>query len=127
MINEYTAKDAAIQSVRIMIDEMQFLKELPASDLVAELQRRNYKNFATHATDSEIEDEHSERELGDGDVNTSSDDELFQELERRGCYIFGEDRVEKVGNLIDKINQKRATIDEIYSMLEDITGRLICR
>ena len=119
--------ERSIISVDVRIDNQQFLQGLYKTDLVAELQRRNYKHFASHATDSEIKKEYTDRELdADSEINTASDEVLLRELESRDI-IFGKKSVKEAYSLIDKINQKRATIEEIYTLLEDITGKLICR
>lgn len=124
---EYLEGDRSVISVDVRINNRQFLSRLYASDLVDELQRRNYKHFASHATDSEIEKEYTDRELdAESEINTASDEVLLRELESRDI-IFGKKSVKEACSLIDKINQKRATIEEIYTLLEDITGKLICR
>ena len=120
---------AAIPDVRFSVDLTMLLKSVYDADLVHELRKRKWNGWVGEATDKEIEEEFEDRDLTSSKLTLSgaSDEQLFQELESRGVFIFGEDAIEKASNLIDKINQKRATIEEIYSLLEDITGKLICR
>ena len=119
----------AIPDVRFSVDMTMLLKSVYDADLVQELRKRKWNGWVGEATDTEIKEEFEDRDLTTSKLTLSgaSDEQLFQELELRGFFIFGEEAIEKAGNLIDKINQKRATIEEIYTLLETITGKLICR
>jgi hypothetical protein len=119
----------AIPNVRFSVDLTMLLKSVYEADLVNELRKRGWNGWVGEATDTEIKEEFEDRDLKTSKLTLSgaSDEQLFQELELRGFFIFGEEAIEKAGNLIDKINQKRATIEEIYTLLETITGKLICR
>jgi hypothetical protein len=119
----------SIPFVKFDVDLTMLLKGVYVADLVHELKKRNWHGWVGEATDKEIEEEFDDRDLKTKRLTVSgaSDAQLLRELEGRGVFILGEDVIEKVGNLIDKINQKRATIEEIYSLLEDITAKLICR
>lgn len=126
---EVTTDVAAIPDVRFSVDLTMLLKSVYDADLVHELRKRNWVGWVGEATDKEIEKEFDDRDLTAKRlmVSVASNQQLLQELECRGVLILDEDVIQQVGTLIDKINQKRATIEEIYSLLEDITGRLICR
>lgn len=124
------ASDDAVRGVSICLDKRELLKQFDTRELVDELNRRPYFNFAEHATDNQIESEIEERGL-DENINRATSSDLRHELEGRGFFVSDdEENNSPVSILADKIitsftQEGKYSESDLVSLLEGISGKMI--
>jgi hypothetical protein len=74
----------------------------------------------------ELADELKERDEWPVTLDDCSDSELEDEMELRGFKMDEDIKIDSI-NLANKINQGKATLDDMYRFIENASGVLICK
>lgn len=126
-MSRYKEATITLDEVRsVTLEKVVVIQEFEDTELVDELKRRGFYDWADNATDSELVTEIAYRSLSLEVLNNCDDTKLEEEMRNRNLEVFGERPTAIINTIVEDITLRGIfNQQDIVTLLEQLTGKIV--